>query len=161
MQGKTRMSTKNIIASIILIVTIIIGGIIYSKYNYNDYIKSVREKGKTSFSRDGDIKYSKTKSYKLVNKEYNDAMFYKTIQVKPNTPYRITCKVKTENVNSETGKYYAGAQIAIKDTTECSESVTGTSDWTELNFMFNSKNRETIDVGFRLGGYDEKVIGEY
>lgn len=159
MQVKTRISTKNITAIIILIITIILGGIFYSKYNYNDYIKSVREKGKTSFSRDGDIKYSKTKSYKLVNKEYNDAMFYKTIQVKPNTPYRITCKVKTENVNSETGKYYAGAQIAIKDTTECSESVTGTSDWTELNFMFNSKNRETIDVGFRLGGYDEKVIG--
>ena len=159
MEGKPHIGTKNIITSIILIIIIIIGGVVYSKYNYHDYIKSVREKGKTSFSRDENTKYSKTKSYKIVNKEYNDAMFYKTIQVKPNTPYRITCKVKTENVNSETGKYYAGAQIAIKDTTECSKSVTGTSDWTELTFMFNSKNRETIEVGFRLGGYDEKVVG--
>ena len=65
MQRKTRISTKHIVAIIILIITIIIGGIVYSKYNYNDYIKSVREKGKTSFSRDGDIKYSETKSYKI------------------------------------------------------------------------------------------------
>lgn len=159
MERKTHISTKNVIAIIILIIAIIAGGAFYSKYNYHDYIKSVREKGKTSFSRDGDIKYSNTKSYKIENREYNDAMFYKTIQVKQNTPYRITCKVKTENVSSETGKYYGGAQIAIKDTTECSKSVTGTSDWTELTFMFNSKNRDTIDVGFRLGGYDDKVIG--
>lgn len=159
MKRKPRMNTKNIVAVIILIIAIIIGGIFYSKYNYHDYIKSVREKGKTSFSRDGDITYSNTKSYKIVNKEYNDAMFYKTIQVKPNTPYRIKCKVKTENVTNETGKYYGGAQIAIKDTTECSKSITGTSDWTELTFMFNSKNRETVDIGFRLGGYDEKSMG--
>lgn len=159
MEGKVHMNKKNVISIIILIIAIIIGGVVYSKYNYNDYIKSVREKGKTSFSRDDDIKYSKTKSYKIENKEYNDAMFYKTIQVKPNTPYRITCKVKTENVSTQTGQYYGGAQIAIRNTTECSKSITGTSDWTELTFMFNSKNRETVDIGFRLGGYDEKVLG--
>lgn len=159
MEGKSNISTKNIVAIIILIIVIIIAGIVYSKYNYHDYIKSVREKGKTSFSRDKEVKYSNSKSYKIENKQYNDAMFYKTIQVKKNTPYRITCKVKTENVTNETGKYYGGAQIAIKDTIECSKSVTGTTDWTELTFMFNSKNRETIDLGFRLGGYDEKSIG--
>lgn len=159
MGEKPHISMKNIVAIIILIITIVVGGAFYSKYNYHDYTKSVREKGKTSFSRDGNVKYSKTKSYKIENREYNDAMFYKTIQVKPNTPYRITCKVKTENVNTETGKYYGGAQISIKDTTECSKSVIGTSDWTEITFMFNSKNRETIDVGFRLGGYNEKVVG--
>lgn len=157
MENKSR--TKNIIAIIILIIVIIIGGVFYSKYNYHDYIKSVREKGKTSFSRDGNVKYANSKGYKIVNKDYNDAMFYKTIEVKPNTPYRVTCKVKTENVINEAEKYYGGAQIAIKDTTECSESITGTSDWTELTFTFNSKNRESIDIGFRLGGYDEKSIG--
>lgn len=44
--------TKNIIAIIILIIAIVVGSIIYSKYNFNDFTKSVREKGKTSFSRD-------------------------------------------------------------------------------------------------------------
>lgn len=146
---------KNIVSIIILISALVIGLTIYSKYNYNDFIKSVREKGKTSFSRDSDIKYSDSKSYKVENTEYNDAMFYKNIEVNPNTPYRVTCMVKTENVVNKEQKYFGGAQIAIKDTTECSESVTGTNEWTTLTLMFNSKNRTNIDIGFRLGGYDE------
>lgn len=153
------MKAKKFISTIILIIAIIVGSIFYAKYNYHDYIKSVREKGKTSFSRDKDVTCSKIRSYKIENYEYNDAMFYKTIQVKKNTPYRITCKVKTENVINEKGEYDGGAQIAIKDTTECSNSVIGNSDWTELSFMFNSKNRENIDIGFRLGGYRERTIG--
>ena len=95
------------------------------------------------------------KSYKVENKEYNDAMFFKTIEVKPNTPYKVKCMVKTENVLNKEDKYIGGAQIAIRDSVECSESVTGTNDWTELTFIFNSKNRTTVDVGFRLGGYNE------
>lgn len=159
MERKSMKKASNIISIIILVIVLIIGCVFYSKYNYHDYIKSVREKGKTSFSRDGDIKCSNTKSYKIENHEYNDAMFYKTIQLKQNTPYRITCKVKTENVKNEENKYYGGAQIAIKDSIECSKSITGSSDWTELDFMFNSKNRDSVEVGFRLGGYNEKSIG--
>ena len=126
--------TKNIIAIIILIIAIVVGSIIYSKYNFNDFTKSVREKGKTSFSRDNKEKYSKVSSYKIENKEYNDSMFYKTINVQPNKPYKVTCMVKTQNVKNKDDQYYGGAQIAIKDTLECSKSVTGTSDWTELTF---------------------------
>lgn len=151
---------KNIIAIIILIIAIVVGSIIYSKYNFNDFTKSVREKGKTSFSRDNKEKYSKVSSYKIENKEYNDSMFYKTINVQPNKPYKVTCMVKTQNVKNKDDQYYGGAQIAIKDTLECSKSVTGTSDWTELTFMFNSKNRDSIELGFRLGGYNEMSIGE-
>lgn len=153
------MKTKNIVSIIILIITLVIGGSVYSKYNYNDFTKSVREKGKTSFSRDSNIKYSDSKSYKVKNTEYNDAMFYKNVEVEPNTPYRVTCMVKTENVVNQEEKYFGGAQIAIKDTTECSKSVTGTTDWTTLTFMFNSKNRTNVDIGFRLGGYDELSKG--
>lgn len=44
--------TKNIIAIIILIIAIVVGSIIYSKYNFNDFTKSVREKGENFlFSR--------------------------------------------------------------------------------------------------------------
>ena len=155
MGEKAHINVKNIIYIIILVIVIIIGAIVYSKYNYNNFVKSVREEGKTSFSRDTDIKYSDMKSYKIENLEYNDAMFYQSIQVKPNTPYKITCMVKTENVENENGIYMGGAQISIKDTTECSKSIIGTSEWTELTFMFNSKNRTDINIGFRLGGYQE------
>lgn len=99
------------------------------------------------------------KSYKIENKEYNDAMFCQNVSVKANTPYKITCKVKTQDVENEEKSYISGAQISIKGTTECSKSVTGTSDWTELTFMFNSKNRTNVDIGFRLGGYQERSKG--
>lgn len=160
MEGiKGHIRVKDIVYIIVIIVLLVVGSNVISKYNYNDYIKSVREKGKTFFSRDKEEKYSSMKSYKLENRDYNDAMFSKTIDVKPNTPYKITCMVKTENVENEKNIYTGGAQIGIKDTTECSESITGTTDWTEVTFMLNSKNRESVEIGFRLGGFEEKSKG--
>jgi len=145
------MKVKTIFQIIILFIILLVAGTVISKYNYNDYIKSVREEGKTNFSKDNQIKYSATKSYKLENREYNDAMFSKVVNLKPNTPYRITCMVKTEDVQNKNNMKSGGAQISIKDTTECSESLIGTNDWTKVTFMFNSKNREKVEIGFRLG----------
>ena len=53
----------------------------------------------------------------------------------------------------------SGAQMSILNTTECSRSITGTNDWQELEFIFDSKNRETIDIGFRLGGNNSNSKG--
>ena len=154
-----KISVKSVIYYILVIVIIIVGIVVYSIYNFNDYIKGVREEGKTSFTRDSSVKYSDMKSYKIENKEFNDAMFYKSIEVEPNTPYRVTCMVKTENVESQDGKYTGGAQISINETTERSEAISGTNDWTKLTFMFNSNSRTSVEIGFRLGGYDELCKG--
>ena len=159
MNIKGKISLKTIIYFIVIIIIILIGKSIYSKYNFYDYIKGVREEGKTSFTRDSDVVYSDMYSYKIENKDYNDAMFYKEIKVEPNTAYRVTCMVKTENVVNQNNKYIGGAQISINNTTECSEALTGTNDWTELTFMFNSNNRTSLEIGFRLGGYDEYSKG--
>lgn len=159
MKNSGKVSLKTIIYFAIIIIIILIGKSIYSKYNFYDYIKGVREKGKTSFTRDSDIVYSDMDSYKIENKDYNDAMFYKEIKVNPNTAYRVTCMVKTEDITNQNDKYIGGAQISINDTTECSEAITGTNDWTQLTFMFNSNNRTSVEIGFRLGGYDEYSKG--
>lgn len=86
-------------------------------------------------------------------------MFYKQIDVTPNTPYRVTCMVKTEDVKTKKEISNAGANISIANTVEKSKSITGTNDWQELEFIFNSKNRTSVDVGFRLGGYDDNCTG--
>ena len=57
-------------------------------------------------------------------------------------------------------KFSGGAQIAINNTTECSRALTGTNDWTKLTFMFNSNNRTELEIGFRLGGYEEYCKGK-
>ena len=67
--------------------------------------------------------------------------------------------MKTENVESQNGKNDSGAQISILNTTECSRSISGTNDWQELEFIFDSKNRETIEIGFRLGGNNSNSKG--
>lgn len=151
MSNRVKKFLKTIICLIALIIIIVIGKNIYCKYNFYDYTKAVREGGKTSFTRDTNIKYSKMDSYKIDNSDFNDAMFYKKVKVTPNTAYKVTCMVKTENVQNKEKKYIGGAQISINNSTECSEAISGTNDWIKIVFMFNSNSRESVEVGFRLG----------
>lgn len=142
---------------VILILVKVLG--IYKKHNYNEFTKAENVIGITKFTRDKEETYTYNYSYKLESKDFNDAIFYKKIKVKPNTPYKLTCMVKTSDVVNENGKTTGGAQISVANTTECSESIVGTNDWQKLEFIFDSKNREEMEIGFRLGGNDTKTKG--
>ena len=153
---KTR---KSIVGKIAYIITIIILCILlvyaynyYQSNNFNDFVKSEASLYKSQFKRDNTIKYGENRSYEIISPDYNDAMFYKTINVEKNQPYKITCMVKTENVESEDEISGVGAHISIEGSTERSVAIQGTNDWQEIELIFNSKNRETINIGFRLGG---------
>ena len=112
------------------------------------------------FTRDKEIKCNNKKSYKIENPEYNDAMFYKKVKVKKNQPYKVTCMVKTKEVQAKEETSGVGAQISIEQTTERSVAISGTQDWQKIELIFNSKNREEVNIGFRLGGYLGEVKGE-
>lgn len=145
----------NIIFYILVIVILAIFYCLFERYNFNDYEKSEYYANKTKFTRDNSVKYLKNASYKLESEEYNDAIFYKTIKLQKNTVYKVTCMVKTENIQTEKSSSIAGAQISIVDTTEKSKSITDTCDWQKIELLFDSKDREEIKIGFRLGGYDD------
>lgn len=140
------------IFTVIVVVILIKTYQTYKKHYFGDFIKAENQMHISSFYRDSENKYSKYDSYKIESPEYNDAVFYKEIEVKPNTPYRVTCMVKTETVERQMQNTDSGAMICLLDTTEVSESIVGTNDWQKLTFMFNSKNRETVKIAFRLGG---------
>ena len=159
MYNKGRINLRSIVYFIVIIIIIWVGVNIYTTYNYYDYVKGIREVGKTTFTRDADVTYSDMHSYKIENKDYNDAMFYKEIHVIPYTAYKVTCMVKTDGIVNEKNNLTGGAQIAINQTTEASETITGTNDWTKLTLLFNSNSRSTVQVGFRLGGYNEYSKG--
>ncbi len=150
---------RNIISNIITLIILVIAIFIYRKYDFNFFIKGIQETGKTTFSRDSKIKTSKSRSYKIENETANDAMFYKEISVTPNTPYKVTCKIKTENVQGKNSKNLAGAQICLTKTEEHSVVLTGNNDWTLVEFMFNSKNNDKVEIGFRLGGNFAEASG--
>lgn len=150
----------NIITTIILIFILFLAWNFYLNNNFNDFLRSEAKLHTSKFLRDDDVKYSNARSYKIESNEYNDAMFSKEIEVEKNTPYKVTCMVKTDNVEPEKEEADIGAQISISDTTEKSISVNGTQDWQKLEFVFNSKNREKVDIAFRLGGVDGNAKGK-
>lgn len=149
----------NIISWIIIIAILFIALNFYNVNNFNEFIRSEMILHTSEFKRDNEIKYSESESYRIVSDTLNDATFYKTVKVEKNTPYKVTCMVKTENVVVEDNILGVGAQISIIGTTEKSMAITGTQDWQKIEMIFNSKNREEVDIGFRLGGYQGKCTG--
>ena len=149
----------NIISWIIIIIILIFALNFYSKNNFNEYVRSEMNLHTSEFKRDSEVKYSKTNSYKITSNNENDATFYKKVKVQKNMPYKVTCMVKTENVKPEGDISGVGAQISIIGTTEKSVAITGTQDWQKIEMIFNSKDREEVDIGFRLGGYLGKCTG--
>lgn len=132
----------------------------YKTNDFNDFIRSEIKLYTSNFQRDSQVKFENRTSYKIESPEYNDAMFYKKIQVNKNTPYKVTCMVKTNNVESKEETSGVGAQISIEGTTERSIAISGTQDWQKIELIFNSKNREELNLGFRLGGYLGEAKGE-
>lgn len=150
----------DLIVTIILLLALYFAYKYYQKNNFNDFIRSETSPYTSTFIRDSEEKYSKNKSYKIESLKYNDAMFYKKVKVEKNQPYKVTCMVKTNNVQSKENKSGVGAQIAIEGTTERSVAISGTEDWQKIELIFNSKDREIVNIGFRLGGYLGEAKGE-
>ena len=143
----------NIITWIIILIILVLAFKFYNGNNFNEFVRSELQLNVSEFKRDNEVKYSNSDSYRIDSQEANDATFYKTIQVKKNTPYKVTCMVKTENVNPTDNLLGVGAQISLVGSSERSVAITGTQDWQKIEMTFNSQNNEEVDVGFRLGGY--------
>ena len=158
-ENKKGIRVIDVIVTAILVVILVYVFNVYKDTTFNDFIRTEYRMGKSDFIRDKEIKYSDTYSYKIKSDEINDAAFYKTISVTPNTVYRVSCMVKTEDVKTAKEFSESGAQISILDTMEKSKSVVGTQDWQEIELLFNSKNRTSVDIGFRLGGYEDDCTG--
>lgn len=150
----------NIIILVILLICLYFAYQFYQTNNFNDFVRSESNLYTSKFKRDNEIKCSEKRSYKIDSPEFNDAMFYKTVKVEKNHPYKVTCMVKTNNVEAKEEKSGVGAHISIEGTTERSIAITGTQDWQKIELIFNSKDRETINIGFRLGGYLGDAKGE-
>lgn len=114
---------KNTIVIIILLIFVYFAYGHYKENNFNDFIRSESTLHTSEFKRDSKIKYSEHMSYKIVSKEYNDAMFYKKIKVEKNQSYKVSCMVKTENVVAKEENSGIGAGISIEGTTERSVTI--------------------------------------
>lgn len=148
---------KNILFMVcIALIAIFVLNSAYKKIGYGYFKKALSKSGVTFFTRDSKITCSNTNSYKIENKDYNNATFYKEIKLNKNTPYKITCMVKTEGVEVlNKSLENSGAKISVLGTGYQSTAVTGTNDWKKVTLIFNSGSNEEVKVGFMLGGDSE------
>lgn len=91
----------NVIFTIVILLIIFKLYGLYKIYYFNGFVKAEQISGITKFTRDNEVKSSYDYSYKMESEDFNDAIFYKTVNLKKNTPYKLTCMVKTENVENE------------------------------------------------------------
>lgn len=154
----------NVLYWLLILILIGVAVFVYKTKYFNDYIKIMKNPG-SSFSRVTDIpeellyEGEDALSYKIESDEYNNALFYKTLKTKKNTPYKVSCYVKTENVEfiinddylSHGLDYIGGANISIYGENERSKILYGNNEWQKLEFEFNSRDREEVDIAFRLG----------
>ena len=86
---------------------------------------------------------------RIVNRSANDARLCQTIPVTAGGSYRVSARVRTENVGSST----AGALIAIEPRIADSVDVKGTQDWQVLQVTAENLDAATWDICLRLGSY--------
>ena len=101
---KSQLASR-IISILLFAITITLLVILYNIYKANDFGDFSRGEyraGISRFSRDNThVTESGHRSYRIQSDDFNNAIFFKTLEVKPNTLYRVTAMVKTENVESE------------------------------------------------------------
>jgi hypothetical protein len=86
---------------------------------------------------------------RIVNRAANDARLCQTIPVRPGASYRVSARVKTQDVGLTT----AGALIAIEPRIADSVDLKGTQDWQTLEVTVANPDASTWDVCLRLGSY--------
>lgn len=86
----------------------------------------------------------------------NDIRLVQIVKVKPNTYYKLSGWIATENVNLNK----TGANICVVDDFHHTISINGTSNWlpAEMNFHTNSSQTE-VKIGARLGMWGNTVTG--
>ncbi|MBN2613699.1 MAG: T9SS type A sorting domain-containing protein [Bacteroidales bacterium] len=130
--------------------------------------------GSVDFSWVTDTFYSEKKSICISHSDSATSSFYQVIPALPNSLYKVTAYIKTENVEAGTDWFEGGAQITIEGDVDgywwdnMTERIFGSSDWTKVELQFyTTEYASSIEVHCKLGAglkikgtawYDDVVI---
>lgn len=95
----------------------------------------------------------------IVNHELNDARFYQTVSVEPDSCYWLHGYIKADIPEDDTGR---GANLSVGGVYAFSESVKGNDGlWHEINYWgYTGPDQTEADIFVRLGGYSGESTGE-
>jgi len=117
-----------------------------------------KKPGTTQITWQTSSAYHGEKCISLTNHAPNDARIIQTIQVREGKIYKISCKIKTQNIGTEA----TGANISVLGFTDIGGDYRGTNDnWQEMAaYVRIGKGITFIEIAFGLGGYSSLNSGQ-
>jgi alpha-N-arabinofuranosidase len=92
-----------------------------------------------------------SKSVTISSEEGADASWGTTLPVRPYSRYRLSGWIKTDKLVATTGR---GALLNLHAVDGAwTRSLTGTQDWTEVEFSFDTESSDAIQVNCLFGGW--------
>lgn len=129
-----------------------------SNWNTYDYERDANGDIKVTTFKIVDGGYNGGKCLEINTQRTNDARVSQKVKVIPNSLYKISCMVKTENIDTSG----AGANISVISGNAYSEPVNGTTDgWKELVVYGRAaQDQKTVEISFGIGGYGSTSMGK-
>ncbi len=91
---------------------------------------------------------------KIVSESATDTSFHTYIDVKPNTHYRLSAKIKTANVRGNArGALLNVHEIQGGNNNATTRGLRGNNDWTEVTKDFNTEGRNRVSINALFGGW--------
>ncbi len=111
--------------------------------------RTYRGKGEHSLS---DLAHTGTRSLRIDSTEGADTSWFTKVKLEPNTTYRLSVWIKTENL-----KGARGAQLNLHEAQGIDGSktpaITGTKDWTRVETIFHSAGVTDLTINCLFGGW--------
>lgn len=111
------------------------------------------------FIWDNTQSYQGNRSIKISLATPNDARWVQGVTVQPNTDYRLSGWIKTENVAHTSETIDAGANLSVYGTWTHTSGLIGTNGWTNTSMTFNSGSSSQIVIAARLGYWSGTTTG--
>jgi putative membrane-bound dehydrogenase-like protein len=100
----------------------------------------------------GDVGHSGSRSARISSENGGDISWSQRVNVEPNTAYKLTAWIKTDNVRGAMGALLNMHELQ-GGTPVRTRPVTGTKDWTQVETEFNSGDNKTLTVNCLFGGW--------
>ncbi len=91
----------------------------------------------------------------ITSEQPNDARWCQGVTVEPGATYRITARVRTQDV----GRAAAGAFLTIEPSGVYTDFVQGTQDWRPLELVVRAQDESSWNVCGRLGSFSNLNTG--
>jgi len=91
-----------------------------------------------------------SRSVMINSAEGADASWSAQAPIRPYSKYRFSGWIKTENIVTKGG---AGALFNFHGTDHRTKAITGTNDWTKIEYVFESESMDAVQINCLYGGW--------